>query len=116
MRQLGLEVGYNGAAQLDINKPDDPEKENYDVAVSDGPVTSLLEEPFGRLPKGTLVYGHLWTGGENVVGHYNRVRTPDGHEYPVCFTTGDIPKATESRPGHALVRPNSWVTVVDRFP
>jgi serine/threonine-protein kinase len=119
MRQLRLRVGDGGYTELDILQPDDPDQLNYSIVVSDGPITSRLEKPMGRLPAGTLIYGRLWTGGEQVLGRYTRVKTPDGSEYPVCFVLSDedgLPKARGSRPGYTRVSPLSHVMVVDRFP
>jgi hypothetical protein len=119
MRQLRLRAGDGGYTELDILQPDDPDQENYRVVVSDGPITSRLEKPMGRLPAGTLIYGRLWTGGEQVLGRYTRVKTPDGSEYPVCFVLSDedgLPKARGSMPGYTRVTPLSHVMVVDRFP
>ncbi|MFP2925090.1 serine/threonine protein kinase [Pyxidicoccus sp. 3LG] len=119
MRQLRLNVGDGGYTELDILQPDDHDQANYSIVVSDGPITSRLEKPMGRMPAGTLIYGRLWTGGEQVLGRYTRVRTPDGSEYPVCFVLSDLdglPKDTGSRPGYARVNPLSHVMVVDRFP
>ncbi|WP_164012077.1 serine/threonine protein kinase [Pyxidicoccus trucidator] len=119
MRQLDLSVGDGGYTELDILQPDDHDQDNYRIVVSDGPITSRLEKPMGRMPVGTLIYGRLWTGGEQVLGRYTRVKTPDGSEYPVCFVLSDadgLPKDPNSRPGHSLVSPLSHVMVVDRFP
>ncbi len=119
MRQLHLRAGAGGYTELDILQPDDHDQVNYRIVVSDGPITSRLERPMGRMPAGTLIYGWLWTGGEQVLGRYTRVKTPDGSEYPVCFVLSDedgLPKDTGSRPGYARVNPLSHVMVVDRFP
>jgi serine/threonine-protein kinase len=119
MRQLRLDVGHGGYTELDILQPDDPSQENYLIVLSDGPITSRLEKPMGRLPEGTLIHGRVWTGGEQVLGRYTRVKTPDGSEYPVCFVLSDLdglPKYSGSRPGYARVNPLSHVMVVDRFP
>ncbi|WP_434346919.1 serine/threonine protein kinase [Myxococcus virescens] len=119
MRQLGLDLGFGGFIQLDLQQPDDSYQTNYSIVVSDGPITSRLDEPIGRLPANTLFYGRLWTGGETIQGRYTRVRTPDGSEYPVCFVLGNetgIPKYRGSRPGHTRAPPWSNAHVVDHFP
>ncbi|MFP2908449.1 protein kinase domain-containing protein [Pyxidicoccus sp. 3LFB2] len=119
MRQFGLRLGDGGLTELDILQPDDHDQVNYSIVVSDGPITSRLEKPMRRMPAGTLIYGRVWTGGEQVLGRYTRVRTPDGSEHPVCFVLSDadgLPKDPNSRPGHTLVSPLSHVMVVDRFP
>lgn len=49
------------------------------------------------LPPGTQLYGQLWANtrrGDGVIGDYvivrfERARTPDGHEFPVCLIGGD---------------------------
>jgi serine/threonine-protein kinase len=119
MRQLRLRAGDGGYTELDILQPDDPDQLNYSIVVSDGPITSRLEKPMGRMPAGTLIYGRLWTGGEQVLGRYTRVKTPDGSEYPVCFVLSDedgLPKDSGSRPGYTRVNPLSHVMVVNQFP
>ena len=119
MRQLRLNVGDGGYTELDILQPDVRGQENYRIVLSDGPITSRLEKPMGRLPVGTLIHGRVWTGGEQVLGRYTRVTTPDGSDYPVCFVLSDLdglPKYSGSRPGYARVNPLSHVMVVDRFP
>ncbi|MBZ4423283.1 serine/threonine-protein kinase [Myxococcus sp. RHSTA-1-4] len=120
MRLLRLKAGDGGFTELDILQPDISSQLNYRIVVNDGPITSrLVEQPLGRLPVGTLIYGRLWTGGEQVLGRYTRVKTPDGSEYPVCFVLSDLdglPKSRSSSPGYTRVVPRSHVMVVDRFP
>ncbi|WIG93882.1 serine/threonine-protein kinase [Myxococcus sp. SDU36] len=119
MRQLGLDLRSRGHIQLDIQQPDDSYQTNYSIVVSDGPITSRLDEPMDRLPANTLFYGRIWTGGEKIQGRYTRVRTPDGSEYPVCFILGNetgMSKYPGSRPGHTRAHPWSNAQVVDHFP
>jgi hypothetical protein len=119
MRELRLVMGHSFYVTLDVEKPRGPEATDYNVPVRDGPIASRVEESPGRLPTGSLLYGRLWTGGEKVIGRYTRARTPDGREYPVCLilARGDgQPKSPGSQPGYTLLRPEPFVTVVDRFP
>ncbi|WP_043709890.1 serine/threonine protein kinase [Corallococcus macrosporus] len=119
MRQLGLDLGLGGFIQLDLQQPDDSYQTNYSIVVSDGPITSRLDEPMGRLPANTLFYGRIWTGGEKIQGRYTRARTPDGSEYPVCFILGNetgMSKYRGSRPGHTRAHPWSNAQVVHHFP
>ncbi|WP_426757290.1 serine/threonine protein kinase [Myxococcus sp. Y35] len=119
MKELELHVGANGHLLFDIHQPYDASREDYDIVVRDGPIISKLEKPMWSLPAGTLVYGQVWTGGENITGRYTRVRTPDGNEYPVCFLLGNeegMPKSVGSRPGYTRARPWTNALVVDRFP
>ncbi|AKQ70365.1 Serine/threonine-protein kinase RIO1 [Myxococcus hansupus] len=119
MRRLELPIGVGGFIQLDLQQPDDSDQTNYSIVVSDGPITSRLDETLGHLPTNTLFYGRIWTGGERIQGRYTRVRTPDGSEYPVCFVLGNatgMPKDQGSRPGYTRVHPWSNAMAVDRFP
>ncbi len=119
MKELELHVGANGHLLFDIHQPYDARREDIHIVVRDGPIISQLEAPMQWLPAGTLVYGQVWTEGENITGRYTRVRTPDGTEYPVCFLLGNedgMPKAIGSRPGYTRARPWTNALVVDRFP
>ncbi|WP_223638795.1 serine/threonine-protein kinase [Corallococcus sp. EGB] len=118
MKALKLRRDGKAAITLDVRYPFRPDA--LLTTVGDGDVVSVLEEQHGRLPQGTLVYGRLWTGGEEVVGRYTRVETPDGRSYPVCFVLGNSdgrwPKAPGSKPGAPLLPRNVGYTVVDAFP
>jgi serine/threonine-protein kinase len=86
MDQLEIPDGDSEHVLLDANQPGFAS----DHAIfRDGPLVSSLKESFGDLPPGTLVYGYLWTGGKNIVAHYDRVKLPTGEIFPVCFALGD---------------------------
>ncbi|TSC29548.1 serine/threonine-protein kinase [Corallococcus sp. Z5C101001] len=117
MKALNLERDGKATITLDARHPWSLDAET--LTVSDGDIISVQEEGYGRLPEGTLLYGHLWTGGERVVGRYTRARTPDGRTYPVCIILGNPEgwwKEKGSKPGAAIVDRRVGYTVVDAFP
>ncbi|RKH64273.1 serine/threonine protein kinase [Corallococcus interemptor] len=118
MKTLKLRRDAKAAITVDIRYPYRPDADM--LAVHDGDVVSVLEEKHGGLPKGSLLYGRLWTGGERVMGRYTRAETPDGRTYPVCFVLGNSdgfwPLESGSKPGAALVPRTAGYTVVDAFP
>ncbi|RKG59114.1 serine/threonine protein kinase [Corallococcus sp. CA054B] len=118
MKALNLRRDGKAAITLDIRYPFRPDA--ILATVGDGDIVSVLEEKHGGLPEGTLLYGRLWTAGEEVVGRYTRAETPDGRTYPVCFVLGNSdgrwPKAPGSKPGAVVLPRNVGYTVVDAFP
>ncbi|MBN9682226.1 serine/threonine protein kinase [Corallococcus sp. NCSPR001] len=119
MKALKLRRDAKAAITVDIRYPDRLDAMLM-LSVHDGDIVSVLEEKHGGLPKGTLLYGRLWTGGERVMGRYTRAETPDGHTYPVCLVLGNDdgfwPLETGSKPGAALLPRTAGYTVVDAFP
>jgi serine/threonine-protein kinase len=90
MDRLGVWDDTTETAVLDIRKTEsDLVLDESHMLFRDGPLVSSLEESWGDLPPGTLVYGYLWTGGKRIVAHYDRVRLPTGEIHPVCFALGD---------------------------
>ncbi|WP_375742277.1 serine/threonine protein kinase [Corallococcus interemptor] len=118
MKALNVRRDGKAAITLDVRYPFRPDA--ILATVGDGDIVSVLEEAHGRLPEGTLLYGRLWTGGEEVVGRYTRAETPDGRTHPVCFVLGNSdgrwPKAPGSKPGAVVLPRNVGYTVVDAFP
>ncbi|AFE09911.1 serine/threonine protein kinase [Corallococcus coralloides DSM 2259] len=118
MKALNLRRDGKAAITLDIRYPFRPDA--ILATVGDGDIVSVLEEKHGGLPEGTLLYGRLWTGGEEVMGRYTRAETPDGRTYPVCFVLGNSdgrwPKAPGSKSGAVVLPRNVGYTVVDAFP
>ncbi|NOK13131.1 serine/threonine protein kinase [Corallococcus exercitus] len=118
MKALKLRRDAKVTITVDIRYPDRLDADM--IAVHDGDIVSVQEEAYGGLPKGTLLYGRLWTGGERVRGRYTRAETPDGRTYPVCFGLGNDdgfwPLETGSKPGAALLPRTAGYTVVDAFP
>lgn len=116
MRKLGLNKTGGAAIYTDITQPG---RGYEDVIVHDGPIVSLVIEQYGDLPKGTRLFGRLWTGEGRVTGRYTKAELPDGSIYPVCFVYGNYNGGEwneGSKPG-AVRMPRTWAyTVVDSFP
>lgn len=117
MREFGLDYeGPGGGMYLDVNQPG---RSAQIATVRDGPIVGLTTDDFRGLPKGTLIYGRLWTGGEKVIARYTRVKLPDERSYPVCFTLGNEDgwsKAPGSKPGAVLLPRTVGFRVVKSFP
>ncbi|RKH41687.1 serine/threonine protein kinase, partial [Corallococcus sicarius] len=88
----------------------------------EGPVTGEVytdERP--QLPKGTLLYGYLWTGNKDrLLGRYTEARLPNGRTVPVCIELGnydDLGAGTgdESKPGEIWTRRNLGGIAVERW-
>lgn len=79
------------------------------AVLGDGPVEGQVFGGNPVLPKGTRLFGRIWTGGDKeVVGRYTRAIVPNGTEIPICLTlgfNGGEPKLPGSKPGAALVEP-----------
>jgi eukaryotic-like serine/threonine-protein kinase len=85
MDELGLAWGDSKIIQLDANQPGF----YSDLGTfRDGPIVSMLDNSFGDMPQGTLLYGYLWTGGQRIIGHYDRAKLPTGDIIPVCLALG----------------------------
>lgn len=93
---LKLTEGSDIQAIIDVGQPG---REGEDGTYRDGPIVGQVQEFYGAedpgLPRGTLLYGRLWTGpgilwrGEaGVVARYTEARFPDGRTFPVCLTLG----------------------------
>ncbi|WP_199729189.1 hypothetical protein [Corallococcus sp. CA053C] len=88
----------------------------------DGPVTGEVYKDENRaLPKGTLLYGYLWTGNKDVLlGRYTEARLPNGQRVPVCIEMGDEDDLgwvtwEGSKPGEVVVRQNVGGIAVERW-
>ena len=85
------------------------------ATVGDGKIESVVKEGTRGLPKGTRLYGQLWTSGGEVVGRYTRaVYPPDfdltdsdwERDFQVCFALGldgGAEKLPGSKPGAAIL-------------
>jgi len=112
-------AGFSTAHVLiDVNQPGGAS----DVTtIQDGPIVSRVTDGEGAIPEDTLLYGYLWTGGERIVGHYDRAKLPSGEIIPVCFaltSNGEqhIPKHWGSKaPGTAEIARRVPVLAVKRF-
>jgi hypothetical protein len=115
MRILGLHVSDAASVELDANQFDAPS-----ITLYAGPVESMLTESLGPLPPATRLYGHVWTGGPQVVIRYYEVHPPDRDKLPICAVArlgrGQMKKRPESKPGTAIIESSfASVYVVDAF-
>nr|WP_255651776.1 serine/threonine-protein kinase [Corallococcus sp. AS-1-12] len=116
MRKLGLNKTGSASIYTDIRQPG---MGSEDAIVHDGPIVSLVIEQYGDLPKGTRLYGRLWTGEGRVTGRYTQAELPDGSIHPVCFVYGNFDGGEwneGSKPGAVRVPRTFAYTVVDSFP
>ena len=72
------------------------------------------------MPRGTKLYGHLYTGGSRVRGYYTRMLLPNGKEVPVCLEIGADPyegwgKRAGTKPGSVRLPRQIGVISTDRF-
>lgn len=118
MKNLDMEVGNQGWVMVDINQPGG---NNQDGFYRDGPIVSQVGKGTGDLPKGSLLYGQMYTGGKRIKAYYTRAKFPDGREFPVCIALGyldnggGVPKEPGSKPGAAITGRAIVFTVVERF-
>jgi serine/threonine-protein kinase len=84
MRKKKVTVAFSEASvMIDVNQPGEITDR---ATIQDGPIVSrVVDDGLGSMPEGTLLYGYLWTGGERIVGHYDRAKLPSGEIIPVCF-------------------------------
>jgi serine/threonine-protein kinase len=65
------------------------EGENTERAtVQEGPVTVVLDDRMGELPRGTLLYGTWRLGESRLYGTFTQAHIPGGSSYPVCLVIG----------------------------
>ncbi|WP_257448533.1 serine/threonine protein kinase [Archangium lipolyticum] len=119
MRELRLAWGDGPSIITDIQQ-DKPTPDQPYTTVRSGSIVSRTRNDRGLLPRGTLLFGELFTEGPRVYGRYERAQTPDGKEYPVCFILGNVDAQGEeklpgSRPGAARIPGFPFVTAVKRF-
>jgi len=115
-------------ALIDINQPGVLSDEGR---YRDGPVLSRIERGDGKLPVGTMIHGHFWTGPDieetwngkqlpAVMGRYTLAVLPDGRKYPVCIVLGDrdgrIVMEEGSKPGAYILGRTVPVSVVWYWP
>ena len=119
MRKQKVRAGFSQATVLiDVNQPG----EVSDVTtLQDGPIVSSVVDGEGAIPEGTLLYGYVWTGGERIVGHYDRAKLPSGESIPVCFALADRGEQTilkhwgSKAPGTVEIARRVPVVAVRRF-
>ncbi len=121
MKELGMYWGDGPTIITDIQQGQPgPTEDQTHAIVRSGPIISRMYTAYGQLPKGTLLFGELFTEAENVYGRYDRAQTPDGKTYPVCFTLGNeaedgLEKLPGSQPGAAHISRAVPITAVKRF-
>jgi serine/threonine protein kinase len=104
------------------------------VPIKEGPLTALViranskNQGPGRLPKGTLLSGYVWTdtglkdrnGVEHALIRFTSVTTPDGKTYPVCIVgfddDGSTLKHAGSRHGVAVLQKFGYIFTVKDWP
>ncbi|MCP3144558.1 protein kinase [Pyxidicoccus sp. QH1ED-7-1] len=89
--------------------------------VGDGKIESVVRDGTYGLPKGTRLYGQLWTSGDEVVGRYTRAVFPPDfdvgergweRDFPVCLAlglNGGAEKVSGSKPGAAILKATEQV-------
>ncbi|WP_141326751.1 serine/threonine protein kinase [Myxococcus sp. AB025B] len=115
MRALKLRVGDASWADLDANQLDARR-----ITLYDGPIESILKEPFGTLESTTRLYGQVWTSGAQVVIRYYEAHPPDSEKLPICavarLSRDQMRKLPESKPGMAILEGSTAAAyVVDAF-
>jgi hypothetical protein len=115
MEYLRLSVGDAGLVELDANQTD-----TSPMTLYDGPIESFLDEDLGLLESPTRLYGHVWTGGPQVVVRYYEARIPRGAKVPICavarLAKGQLRKHADSKPGTAILEfSRAGVYIVDAF-
>jgi serine/threonine-protein kinase len=126
--------GRTATISVDVNQPDvresmtECQRRNRYMAgvgcfaiVKDGEIVSEVRDGTGGLLEGTLLYGRLWTNGDEVVGRYTRAVVPPGVEtirprdFPVCITLGDnggVEKLRGSEPGAVLINARQEARII----
>jgi hypothetical protein len=115
MRARRIWPGDDAAMYIDRFREDD-----RPVTLEAGPVESKLFTPLGDLPNGALVFGYLWTLGDEVVIRYYEATDAQGVRFPFCAIAHDgedgLKKFPGSPPGKAIIRDDAAVLlVVDTF-
>lgn len=116
--KLGLRPRGEVELTIDLRQSGEPDEFG---TYKDGPVVGRVEEsPFNtaKIPPGALLFGNLWTQGDEVIGRYDRLQLPGGKEFPVCFVLGEEGRAEKlegSKPGEAVLPRRLPAYVVARW-
>lgn len=116
MGYLRMFVGEAAFAELDVNQGLVRE-----ITLYDGPIESMLEDDLGLLEAPARLYGHVWTGGPQVVIRYYEAQpVRGGNKIPICAVArlglGQLRKRPDSKPGTAILDASSaGVFIVDEF-
>ncbi|RYZ44661.1 MAG: serine/threonine protein kinase [Myxococcaceae bacterium] len=115
MRILGLEVSDGATMEFDVNQAD-----TGPVYLREGPIESELNSSLGPLHPATLMYGRIWTGGNQIVIRYYEAKPPDRERLPLCAVArsskGQLRKMKDSKPGMATMEfSGAAVYIVDGF-
>ncbi|RYZ43305.1 MAG: serine/threonine protein kinase [Myxococcaceae bacterium] len=101
---------------LDVNHPGGGRDRH---TWSDGPVTGLVEKGFSRLPKGSLLYGRMYTGDGRMLVRYTEARLANGDIHPICISVGEegsIEAVEGSVPGAVVYPSLALAYPVKRWP
>ncbi|MDC0712020.1 hypothetical protein POL68_26365 [Stigmatella sp. ncwal1] len=115
MNYLRMFVGEAAWVQIDANQSSSP------ITLYNGPLESVLEDNLGLLEAPARLYGHVWTGGPQVVIRYYEAQpVKGGNKVPICAVArlgmGQLRKLPESKPGTALLDSSrAGVFMVDSF-
>ena len=90
------------------------------ITLYDGPIESQLSESLGTLEPTTRLYGHVWTGGPQVVIRWYEAHPPDSEKVPLCavarLSQDQMRKLPESKPGMAILDGSTAAAyIVDSF-
>ena len=116
MEYLQLSVGEGALVELDANQTD-----TSPITLYDGPVESFLDNDLGLLESPARLYGHVWTGGAQVVIRYYEAHPlRGGKRVPICAVAraakGQLRKRPDSKPGTAILEfSRAGVYIVDEF-
>ncbi|MGE6758565.1 hypothetical protein ACQKGO_11165 [Corallococcus interemptor] len=114
---LRLEPGDSVQVIIDRNQPGNP---GVPGVFRDGPVTGVVSDGFKYFPRGTVLYGRLWTGdGTFILARYTEAHLPDGRTVPVCLAIGEdgpVEPYKNSKPGAVRYSRSEVAFVVDRWP
>lgn len=116
MNYLRMFVGEASLVELDVNQGLVPR-----ITLYDGPIESMLEDDLGLLEPPSRLYGHVWTGGPQVVIRYYEAQPmKGGNKIPICAVArlglGQLRKRPESKPGTAILDASTaGVFIVDEF-
>lgn len=111
MRILRMKVGDAAKVELDANQID-----QRTITLHDGPIESYLDGPLGMLESGTRLYGHVWTGGRQIVVRYYEAHPVDGDPVSICAVVRDARKKAEAHPGYVVLDfSGALVFVVNSF-
>jgi hypothetical protein len=115
MRARWIRPGHDSPVYIDRFREDD-----IPVTLEAGPVESRLLHDLGDLPSNSIIFGYIWTLGDEVVVRYYEAMDAQGVRFPFCAIAHDgedgLKKMPGSPPGKAIIKDDAAVLlVVDTF-